>query len=444
MAGSKRWLIAILALAVAGRVAAALAMGNDVTSLPGTTDQLSYHALALRVLDGHGFSFGEPWWPATSANSPTAHWSYLYTFFLVAVYGVFGPVPLVARLLQAVAVGILQPWLAYQIGSRVFNPRTGLAAAAVTAVYIYFIYYAAALMTEAFFICAVLAVLLLGVKFEQRLASEPRAAGVPWRLALGLGLCAGAAVLLRQVFGLFLPVLFAWIFWRGWRRGLGRAHFVGLAAAGGLVAAMIVPFTIYNYLRFGQVVLLNTNAGFAFYWANHPVYGTHFDPFLSEANVNYFTVLPPELKDLNEAQMDQALLQRGLGFVVDDPVRYLKLSVSRIPIYFMFWPTAESSLISNLSRVGSFGLLLPFLLYGLVLAGLSLAAGRQPAGAAVGLLLVFAGIYTAIHVFSWTLVRYRLPIDAVFVVFAGLALADLAARLRPHWPAGATPRTVPR
>jgi hypothetical protein len=45
------------------------------------------------------------------------------------------------------------------------------------------------------------------------------------------------------------------------------------------------------------------------------------------------------------------------------------------------------------------------------------------------LLQIFLVIYTAIHVLTWTLVRYRIPVDAVLVVFAGLAFVDLFQRI---------------
>jgi len=79
--------------------------GEMLTDVPGTFDEVSYHNLALRVMDGHGFSFGERWWPGTAGNEPTAHWSYLYTIYLVVIYSIFGPSPLLARLLQAIVVG---------------------------------------------------------------------------------------------------------------------------------------------------------------------------------------------------------------------------------------------------------------------------------------------------------------------------------------------------
>ncbi|MEZ4555374.1 MAG: glycosyltransferase family 39 protein [Caldilineaceae bacterium] len=137
-------------------VVAALYQGNTVTDLPGIYDQISYHGLAMRVADGHGFSFAEGHWPATPGGEPTAHWSYLYTLYLAGVYSIFGVQPWVARLIQAVVAGILHTWLAYRIGRRVFGVATGLTSAAFTAGYLYFVYYAGGLLTETFYFVCIL------------------------------------------------------------------------------------------------------------------------------------------------------------------------------------------------------------------------------------------------------------------------------------------------
>jgi len=129
----KSILITILALSVLLRVGVSVYLGSTVENLPGTADQVSYHTLAQRVLQGHGFTFGDPWWPATRAEAPTAHWSYLYTLFLAGLYGLLGANPLTARLVQSVLVGILQPYLSYWLGRRLFGPTAGLAAALLSA-----------------------------------------------------------------------------------------------------------------------------------------------------------------------------------------------------------------------------------------------------------------------------------------------------------------------
>lgn len=424
-------LVLSILIGVILRVLAAFYLGNQVVDMPGTADQISYHNLALRVLQGHGFTFGEDWWPATQANSPTAHWSFLYTGYLVLVYALFGPNPLAARLIQAVLVGILQPLLAFLIGRRVFAKWVGLAAGVITAFYAYFIYYAANLMTESFYIIAILAAVYISIRLttEQR-TSTPGEARLSvshihkWRLSVLLGISLAAAVLLRQVFLLFVPFLFLWILLQG------RRYLPQLALSGLLIVLTIIPFTIYNYARFDRFVLLNTNSGFAFFWGNHPIYGTHFESILPSEMGSYQSLIPEELHGLDEAALDQALLRRGIGFILDDPLRYILLSISRIPPYFMFWPSSQSGLLSNIARVASFGLLWPFMLYGLVL---SIARRKEwvqlrPPSPTV-LLYSFILIYSLIHIMTWTLIRYRLPVDAVLILFAGLAVVNLLERI---------------
>jgi 4-amino-4-deoxy-L-arabinose transferase-like glycosyltransferase len=416
----------IFLVSVVLRISATLFLGEQLASLPGTADQVSYNTLALRLLEDHGFTFGKAWWPATAAGAPTAHWSYLYTMFLARIYALFGANPLIARLIQAVIVGILHPYLVYQIGRHIFNEKVGLFSAALTAIYAYFIYYAASLMTEAFYITAVLASLYLAIILSERLLSSEGhlSDSHKTKLAIGVGISLGTAVLLRQLFLLFIPFLFLWIWWSSRKQG-----FKAFVVAGAIILAFILPLTIYNHIRFDRFVLLNTNAGYAFFWANHPIYGTHFEPILPPEMGTYQDLIPVALRHLDEAALDQALLRRGIQFVIDDPGRYLMLSLSRIPTYFKFWPSSESSLVSNISRVASFGLLLPLMLYGLVRSVINRSSSQLYGNrSAIILLYLFIGIYTAIHLLSWALIRYRLPVDAVLVIFAGLGLADLASR----------------
>jgi 4-amino-4-deoxy-L-arabinose transferase-like glycosyltransferase len=425
----------ILALAVLLRLAAALYLGDTVKELPGTADQLSYHNLALRLLGGHGFTFGEDWWPATPAGEPTAHWSYLYTFYVTLVYGLVGPHPLAARLVQAALVGLLQPLLVYWLGKRVFSVTVGLFAAGLTALYPYFIYYAAVLMTEPFYITAILAVLCAAILLREALQASNVRMNRPILLySLALGATLSLTILLRQLFILFIPVLFFWIWMaNGWRIPL-RLVFSALIT-GLLVILSVLPFTIYNYQRFDRLVLLNTNAGFAFFWANHPIYGTHFIPILPPEMGTYGDLIPAELRKLDEAALDQALLAEGIGFVLEDPGRYARLSLSRIPAFFMFWPSPDSDLISNVARFGGFGLLLPFILYGLVRSFVPRPpVQRFSLGLNSNLLLLFILFYTVLHVLTWALVRYRLPVDAVLMLYAGLAFTDLAVWLGGRLP----------
>lgn len=432
----KKVLIGILILSVLLRVMTGVVFfGNQIQELPGTFDEVSYHNLALRVLDGHGFSFGERWWPGTAANEPTAHWSYLYTIYLVVIYSLLGPSPLIARVLQAVIVGVVMPWLLYRLTFRLFAPeahgtgmftvtppvqraqRIALLVAAIGAVYIYFFYYTASLITEGFYITGILWSFDTAVSIVQ----SPNVSTKQWAV---LGLAIGVTTLLRQLFLLFLPFLLLWLWWAK------RPRLTSFIMPVALIILMITPWTIRNYLAFDQIVPLNTNSGFAFFWGNHPRYGTKFIPILPSGE--YYRMIPQELQEqgLNEAEMDSALLSEAFKIIVADPGRYLLLSLSRFPTYFKFWPSGESGMVSNLSRVGSFGLFLPFMLYGLFLSfKRSDGSLGKWLASPFTLLYLFVLIYTGIHILTWTLIRYRLPVDAILVIFAGYGLVDIVERV---------------
>jgi len=343
------------------------------------------------------------------------------------------------------------PWLVYRLGCRHFGRQVGLVASGVMACYAYFVYYAATLMTENFYIIGILLVLDIAGQLGQ--AGESPSAARQQSLLLGLAL--GVTVLLRQVFLLFIPVLFIWLLWRSFRyhtgprwaglivkeneasggttsRGRGPATYLRnklvLRMMGILLTATVVlllaiaPWTVRNYLVFHRFVLLNTNAGFAFYWSNHPIHGQNYPADLPDWDA-YIRLIPPELLSLDEAELDQTLLKRGLGFVRDDPRRYLMLSLSRFNDYFIFWPSPESSLISNVSRALSFGLMWPFMAYGLI------AHVRRSFSSEILILYLFVIVYSTIHLLSWSLIRYRLPVDAVLIIFASATLVEIQMKL---------------
>ena len=437
---SRTTLLAIMTLAVILRLGSALYQGNTVTDLPGIYDQISYDGLARRVVAGYGFSFAEGHWPATRAGEPTAHWSYLYTLYLAAIYKLFGASPLIARLIQALVTGVFQTLFVWRIGTRLFNRTVGLVAAALSSIYIYFFYYTGGLLTESFYIVGILWV--FDASFRLVATSDGNPESEPAhrsRLWLELGLAIGVTVLLRQVFLLFLPFLYLWLWWNlreaeagEWNRRLHWSAVKGLSRLTVVLALMILPFTIRNYRAFGTFVLLNTNAGFAFFWGNHPIHGTQFMPLLPVTGPSYQDLIPSELLALNEGMLDKALLKEGIGFVLENPGRYFVLSTSRIEEYIKFWPSQDSGLMSNISRVGSFGIMLPFMLYGIWKSFSKLRNPAYPVQAAsLSVVYLFIFVYTSIHLLTWTLIRYRLPLDALLIIFSALGIENLLNRNQP-------------
>jgi len=450
------WLWVILALSVAVRVGVALYLGDIVDAPPLLTDQRSYHALGARLISGHGFSFERPWYPFTLADTPTAHWSFLYSLFVAGIYALFGLHPLAVRLIQGVLGGLLLPWMVYHLARRIWATETSevcirpdqlgdadrrpaetgldlgglrdpvvcaraklcardvllLIAAACTAFYGYFVLYAATLMTETFYLVALLWSLEIGLGMAHRLQAGE---GVPLKQGLWLGVSLGLATLLRQSVLPWVPVMGLYLLWLAWRGRRMRATLRALFLAGALLVVFILPFTVRNAVVYGDFLLLNSNTGYAMYSAQHPMHGTHFQEFDAAP-------MPTDMARENEAQMDRELMRRGLQFILDDPVRYLLLSLSRLRAFFEFWPTPDTTLLHNLGRTGSFGLFLPFMAYGLYRV---LRDGVLRVRYA--LLLLFCGFYTLLHVLTWAMVRYRLPVDAVLLPLAALGVRDLVA-----------------
>jgi 4-amino-4-deoxy-L-arabinose transferase-like glycosyltransferase len=394
-----RLLFGVVAIAVALRVCVALYLGDRANPVSGAADQFSYDTLAQRVLSGHGFSFPSKWYPFTAADEPTAHWSYLYTLYLAGVYALVGHHPLAARLMQALLSG-LGSWLTYRIGAQLFGRYAGVAAAALAAIYAYFVFFNAALMTQTFYILALQAALLTALSLAQR----PTRRG--WVL---LGIFLGLGVLLRQTLLLFTPLLFAWI------ASTCRTQFRwrDLLTSVAIVALLILPWTVYNYRTFGDFLLLNSNGGFFLYSSNHPTQGTHFDP-------NYSAPLPEELRGQSEPAIDRALYRQAIGFIVADPWRFVRLTLSRVPHYFWVLPSEVSPAINSVARTFSFTLYMPFMIWGLLLT-------RRHWRACLPLYL-YVAFDTTLHLTSWAAPRYRLPSDAVMMVFAGAALVDVAQR----------------
>lgn len=401
---TKQLLILILVAAVLIRIPVALLMGDQVTELPGVQDQVSYDALARSLLDGRGYSFAKNWYPFTPPNTPTAHWSFLYPLYLAGTYAITGYHPLTARLLQGAVGGALLCFLVYKIGRRAADENTGLVAAGLAAVYGYLIYYNAALMTETFSVVLILLTLYLSIELKEN--------PTPMRW-VGLGLSLGLAALLRQTVLLFAPFLLVWLFMELRARGIRWWHFVLPVM---IIFLMISPWTLRNYLVYREFLLLNSNAGYALYASNNPNLGTNW------RNELVVVPVPEELAGQNEAQLDRALTKKGIEFILADPERYLWLTLNKSLEYVRFWPSGDSSRISNLNRVLSFGLYLPFMLLGL---GLSVSRWRNFVP-----LYLFMVIHTGIHLLSWPSPRYRLPVDALLMIFAALTLVELAKQLK--------------
>lgn len=248
------------------------------------------------------------------------------------------------------------------------------------------------LVTETPFILMLLLALLTSYSIVDRPAL--------WKW-LALGLVLAAAVLLRMAVLFFVFALLAWLTLRvkqqRWHALLPLLMIVGAVA----------PFTIHNYQTWGRFLLLEAQFGHVFWNGNHPDSLGRFRP-------DRVFPIPEEVLALdNDAAITNELLRRGIQNIVDDPGLFVLLTITRLREFFIFWPTPESALMANVLRVCSFGIMWPF-----SLAGLWLSRRQWRDLLPVYLFML---THTGVYAVTWTMVRYRIPIDVFLIPFAAVA-----------------------
>jgi 4-amino-4-deoxy-L-arabinose transferase-like glycosyltransferase len=397
----RQWLVLILILAFIVRAATALWLGDTMAVLDagGTHDQVSYDMLAHRVATGHGFTFPVAWYPWVRADTVTSYYSGTMVLHLAAIYKLFGYHPLIPRLLYTF-LGTIVVYLVYRLGKRLFGQPAGLVAAGLAAAYAYLILYSATLLTEIPFILFLL--LSLNAAYDLIEKNDLK----HW-VVLGLAL-AGTA-LFRMAVLPFVFVLLVWIFFSA-RHSDRPVHIWQCLIPLAIIALAVMPWTIRNYRLYGRFMLLESQFGHVLWNSNHPDQGISF-------RGAWVAPIPPEVLALSEPEITNELLIRGVQNILADPGRFALLTLSRVKFFFTFWPTADTGLINNAARVLSFGILWPFMLYGLYLSHRQWQLCLP--------LYLFLVIHLGIYLVSWVMIRYRVPADTVLLVFAGLALATI-------------------
>jgi 4-amino-4-deoxy-L-arabinose transferase-like glycosyltransferase len=248
------FLVLVLAVAFLVRLGTVLAL-RDVSVGPvgpPTDDAVEFNNLARNLVGGAGYanaagrltSFRAPGWP----------------IFLAGLYLVAGQTPWLVYAVNCL-LGALTCWLTYLLGRELLDEWSARVAALLAALYLPTLWFATMYLSENLFVpCLALAVLL----FARCLRS-----GSVW-LVLATGLVLGWAVLTRPFALLLVPCLLL-ILLRA-HKGSAPSLVRRLLPAGVLAAAVgavVLPWTVRNYLVHRQPVLVATNGGSTFYGGNN-------------------------------------------------------------------------------------------------------------------------------------------------------------------------------
>jgi len=341
-----------------------------------------------------------------------------YPWFLAGLTWIFGEGLLAPRLAQAV-VGAGSCALVYALGARLFDRRTGLAAAAIASVYAMLVYFDGELLLPVLEVPTCLAAVLLAVRF----GDAPNARNAAWA-----GLALGLAAIVRPNVLLWGVLVGAWMLVRGGAPFAARARDAALYGLAAL--APILPITAYNAFAGGDLVLVSTQGGVNFWIGNNPssdgstaiAPGTRPD-WWGGYHDTIAQAEAAEGRALSPSEISRHYAARAWDWIAAEPAAAARHLLWKLRLYWTDYELGnnqdevffarEFGPILRWSPVG-FALVAP-----LGLLGLALAARRWRR---IGPAWLFVPAWCASVVAFFVCARFRIPMMPVLGVFAAHAL----------------------
>jgi hypothetical protein len=357
-----------------------------------------FFELAQSIAQGQGFSVGGP---------PTAFRVPLYPTLLAGLtlgHQAFWPI-VIAQC--AIGAGIVI--CAAQLACRLFQgraaERASILAAAITAIYPYYVIHDTALQETSFFtLLTIVAVLLLVQTVRDGKISSGTLAG----LVLGLD------VLTRPTIAPFAAVAIVWLLWQ-------RRVRAGLASAL-LLAATVLPWIWRNAVEVGDPTL-STETGIEFWAGNSGFLFSHFpqessDVSKSEATNSLTAQDHAELDPIqyNEAASDHWYFHKGLAYIRSHPRQTIVDGFHKIAVGFGWLPAPRRGLAMDLVQAFSYG---PIMLLGIW--GMVRHRAHWREDSMIYLLFATFMLVTAIF---WAQTSHRAYLDVNWIVFGAGALAE--------------------
>jgi 4-amino-4-deoxy-L-arabinose transferase-like glycosyltransferase len=377
-------------------------------------DSVFYQNTAVSLVEGHGFTN-----PFT--HFPTAQWPPGYSFFLAGIYYLFGPTLVGARLANVV-LGAATVALVYLLALRLFDKRTAFASALVMAFFPGQIFFVSLVWSEVVFTFGFVLALLCIVMVLQALDSQRR-----WWL-LAAGLLFGAGTLVRGQ-GFLLPII-AFIVWgalgREWMRSLKWT-----AATVAVMALVILPWSVRNYVVLDSPVLVSSSFGGNFYMGHNkagPVKG-------NEHLVEEYGPLTKNPRA--EVVVGNAGLREGLKFLVTHPLDEVRMTGEKIRDLYrddyialnLIEGYGTRQILNESARNVLRHAANAFYFVVLAASGLALLGPWRERKAGLLFGLVVIGVWTVGSLAFFTITRFHFPIMPVFALLAGEALSTRQRRL---------------
>jgi hypothetical protein len=324
-AAARRQVAWLFSLALALRL---LVVAFAHERFPPADDGSFYHAVAIRIADGAGYTWAWPDGVVTHA----AHYPVGYPALLGAAYALLGPKPLSAMLVNAL-VGALLVVGIHACALRSGSLRRARLAALVVTLHPTLILYTAAVMTEA----VAASVLVLLASFALFLRDTAR--GWPWRLLLGV--FGALLVLIRPQLLPMLPLFGAVAVtvpsevsaFRAW-----SLRFSGGAQVLLVALACCAPWTLRNCARMDGCVFVSANGGWNLLIGTLPEGRGSFAPIAGAS-------VPAACRNVfGEAAKDRCFGHAGAERIRSAPTAWLALAPQKLAQLFNHNAVASSYL----------------------------------------------------------------------------------------------------
>jgi len=370
-----------------------------------TVDGFDYHNHALSLLNGEGY----PLHGSLPFVRPP-----LYPFFLSAVYYIFPhETYLTARLFNAV-LDTLACFVFYKLILLIWNNKpTAILASLVYVVNPFYLFFNARVRVEALFIL----LCVTGVYFLVREYKKD----FPGLLSIFLiGVVFGLACLCRSnatIFALLIPV---WLIYCNLKTRK-KAILISLVFVLGCVLT-IAPWSVRNYHRYGEPILITDGLGYAFWISNTELklgdlYATNYEEYLEADRILWRATarVEEQIKGKSTRERDNHYLNLAKEYIKNNFPTWIWLNVLK---FAEFW-----SPMARLDMQGwkafftlPFGLLMLLGMFFYIKSFFSRDFDRN-----IWLLIAILIVGSTITgVMTWSSVRFRVPLVDAYVIPFGL------------------------
>ena len=321
-----------------------LMVGLDAS--PANADAAWNNAVACNILAGQGY--------ANAPGHPTASKPPLYPLFLAAVYALTGrPSLAVARITMLLLLSTLPLWI-YFIGRREFGSEVGLLGAFFVALDPLMAFLSGIMLADGLLVTLT----VIFIWLLQPLEKQPK-----WIRAAFAGIVFGLMALTKGSLLTLVPFLILW----AWRKvPVGQRLRIAFAVLG-VAFLVVLPWTIRNFLVYKEFILLDTHMGGTIWGATNPLSeGKWIEP---SQHPEIYRL--PRFQGLGEVEQDREALRAAIEWAWGHPLDFAILEVRkviRLYHFYSFTIRPEKQRLYWVVGLLSYGVLLPFILLGFLLA----------------------------------------------------------------------------